>query len=300
VQDNFSNKFLTMLKRSTMPKAQKPSVTIKANKNAANDRREDDLGLSDLVVEELVQHAVEQETINTFLQPIMKLPQRRIEYYEMYARIRARPGVYMPASRYIDIARQSNLVSRIDNILLEETIKVLRGTEHMEKAAPFFMNITGASLKDKNFMNTLLLFAARNRTLTGRIVLEMPQKEFENLSAPVRKIMMALTQLGCTFSIDHVQNLNIDEEILQTLGVRFIKIPARTFLSRAQKDTEFAQLKHLRARLGKAGIKVIAEKIESDKTLLELADYDIGYGQGNALAKPDMQSAFEGQYQQRA
>ncbi|MGQ0526432.1 MAG: EAL domain-containing protein [Alphaproteobacteria bacterium] len=300
VQDNFSNKFLTMLKRSTMPRATKPGVQISSAKPAANDRSEDDMGLSDLVVEELLHHAVTQENINTFLQPIMKLPQRRVEYYEMYARIRAQPGVYMPAARYLEIAHQGNLVSQIDAILLEETTKIILGTAHMNKAAPFFMNITGASLKNKNFMNTLLLFLARNRALAGRLILEMPQSEFEILSAPMRKVMKALGQLGCAFSLDHVENLNIDEEALKAVNIRFIKIRAQTFIARAQKDTEFAYLRHMRNRLDKAGIQIIAEKIESDKTLLELADYDIRYGQGNALAKPDLQSVFESQARERA
>lgn len=259
---------------------------------AGEDPLDEDYGLSDLVIEELIQYAVQEERIETFIQPICRLPQRRVHSYEIFSRLRARPGVYVPASRYLGIAHNRDLTRGIDRILLREALEMLRATASKEDAVPFFINITAASLLDKAFMNTLLPFAARARSLMPRLILELRQAEFEKLSAAAAAIMGALAKLGCRFSIDHVAHLNFDEGYLSGLGIGYIKIDAHTFLEKSDDDDAFAALRLARDRLQNAGIAVIADRIEAEKTLAELTDYDIGFGQGLALGRPDLHGAY--------
>ena len=49
-----------------------------------------------------------------------------------------------------------------------------------------------------------------------------------------------------------------------------------------------AALLNLQRRLDRAGIDVIAEKIEREESLIELLDYDIDFGQGYHLGEPKL------------
>jgi cyclic-di-GMP phosphodiesterase TipF (flagellum assembly factor) len=69
-------------------------------------------------------------------------------------------------------------------------------------------------------------------------------------------------------------------------GFRFVKVPASLLLSRPgtpQGDIHPADFSDL---LGRFGIDLIAEKIESEGTVVDLLDYDVRFGQGFLFSPP--------------
>jgi cyclic-di-GMP phosphodiesterase TipF (flagellum assembly factor) len=69
-------------------------------------------------------------------------------------------------------------------------------------------------------------------------------------------------------------------------GFRFIKVPSSLLLNRAiaeQGDIHPADFSDL---LGRFGIDLIAEKIESEGTVVDLLDYDVRFGQGFLFSPP--------------
>src|SRR5262249_14098682 len=81
------------------------------------------------------------------------------------------------------------------------------------------------------------------------------------------------------FSLDNVTDLRIEPRELATRGFRFVKVPAAMLLNRAgaASDIHPADLSDL---LGRFGIDLIAEKIESEGSVVDLLDYDVRFGQG--------------------
>ena len=248
--------------------------------------------LSDVVVRELVNHAVRARTIDVFVQPIVRLPQRKVRYYEIFARVRARPGLYVPARRYMKLARENKAVNDIDTMLLIECLKTIRASAHIERAAPLFVNISGATLKNVIFMKRLLSFVAENRHLAPRLVFELPHTEYITLDAPLREILRGLGRLGCSVSLDHVGAMEFDVEDLQNHHVRFVKIGARTLMPYTRNDRTRADLQKKKRMLETGGINLIVEKVENESDLLELLDFDIAYGQGHLFGRPDLEAAY--------
>jgi cyclic-di-GMP phosphodiesterase TipF (flagellum assembly factor) len=166
--------------------------------------------ISDVVVKELVRNAISHERVDVFVQPVMRLPQRQTRYYEMFARIRAKPGLYLPAARYMKIAEQDNMNGRIDEMLLMHSLKTIENSAHISRAAPFFLNITGETLRNGAFMKRLLTFLQKNRHLAPRLVFEMAQRDFLALNEASKQVIKGLGTLGCAFSIDHVETQHFD------------------------------------------------------------------------------------------
>lgn len=256
----------------------------------ANDAEYDDL--SDMVVRELVGHAVRSRAVDVFVQPIVRLPQRRVRFYEVFARVRARPGMYLPARRYMHLAQENKLANEIDNLLLAECLKTIQSSAHIERAAPLFMNISQGTLRNTLFLKTLLGFLAQNRHLAPRLVMEIAVPQFKALDAASREILRGLGKLGCAISFDHVDVLDFEVVDLQKYYVRFVKIEARTLLPYTRSDKGRAELMRRKRALEGNGISLIVEKVEAENDLIELLDFDISYGQGHLFGRPDLEAAY--------
>ena len=86
--------------------------------------------------------------------------------------------------------------------------------------------------------------------------------------------------------MDHVTDLRMEPRELAERGFRFVKVPAALLLARAaapQGDIHPADFSDL---LGRFGIDLIAERIESEGMVVDLLDYDVRFGQGFLFSPP--------------
>lgn len=282
----------------TIPKAikpqKKPSVkeTINPDKAANDAAMEYYNSLSDTVVRELMRHAIATRDINVFVQPIMRLPQRKARFFEMFARIRVKPGVYVPAARYLELANKEALINEIDDLLLMHCLNTVKESAEKNDALAYFINISSATLKNTDFMKRLLRFISTDRSMAQRLVFEVQQKDFDDMQPALLEIVRGLGKLGCNFSLDHITHYEFDVALLQALRVRFVKFDASQILAKAREAKGGADVWRIKRTLEGNGIGFVAEKIENEYTLKELLDFDIHYGQGFLLGKPDIQAAY--------
>ena len=79
-------------------------------------------------------------------------------------------------------------------------------------------------------MKRVLGFVSKNRHLASRLVFEMKQRDFDEMSSAMLEILRGLGKLGVSFSLDHVENLKMDIADLQHFKIRFVKFDADTLL----------------------------------------------------------------------
>ncbi len=288
----------TQIKKNQKPKPLKPANTNpyfpkeELTKPQPAIRIIEDDTLSDMVVEELTTHAVRKERIDIFMQPIMRLPKRERKFYEIFSRVRAKSGVYIPAKRYLTLAEKNNQMGEIDCMLLSQCLTLLMATSNAQNAPSFFINVTARTLKHKLFMEMLLTFLSKNRVMAKRLVFEMKQAEFHALPVPVLQIMRGLAKLGCAFSLDHVTNLDEDITDLQRFNIRYLKADARIFAKAVYEERQYKALMKQKRVLEGNGIGLIAEKIEDEAMMRKLMDYGFYYAQGYLFGRPDLQRTF--------
>jgi cyclic-di-GMP phosphodiesterase, flagellum assembly factor TipF len=117
-------------------------------------------------------------------------------------------------------------------------------------------------------------------------VLEFKQATLRGLGTSETENLAALAQRGYRFSIDHVTDLRFEPRDLADRGVRFIKVPAALLLDPKQSSTSDIHPSDLSDLLGRFGIDLIAEKIEGERAVVDLLDYDVRFGQGFLFAPP--------------
>jgi len=117
-------------------------------------------------------------------------------------------------------------------------------------------------------------------------VFEFTQKTVRALGPMEHESLAALAERGFRFSMDQVTDLRLDPRELSERGFRFVKVPASLLLDRlhaADTDIHPADLADL---LGRHNIELIASRIESESTVVDILDFEVHYGQGFLFSPP--------------
>ncbi|OAF16228.1 EAL domain-containing protein [Bradyrhizobium neotropicale] len=233
-----------------------------------------------------LRNAIDENRIDLFLQPMVTLPQRKVRFYEAVTRVRDERDQLIAAEEFISIAEASGLIGRIDNMVMLRCVQVLRRLLVRNKDVGVFCNVAASTLGNSTTFAQCLDFLEANRALAPSLVLEFKQSTFRNLGPAETENLAALAQRGFRFSIDHVTDLRIEPRELADRGVRFIKVPAALLLDPRQASASDIHPSDLSDLLGRFGIDLIAERIEGERAVVDLLDYDVRFGQGFLFAPP--------------
>lgn len=233
-----------------------------------------------------LRNAIDENRIDIFLQPMVMLPQRKVRFYEAVTRVRDERDQLIAAEEFISIAEASGLIGRIDNMVMLRCVQVLRRLMVRNKDVGVFCNVAASTLGNSTTFAQCLDFLEANRALAPSLVLEFKQSTFRNLGPAETENLAALAQRGFRFSIDHVTDLRIEPRELADRGVRFIKVPATLLLDPRQASASDIHPSDLSDLLGRFGIDLIAERIEGERAVVDLLDYDVRFGQGFLFAPP--------------
>ncbi|WP_441228744.1 EAL domain-containing protein [Tardiphaga sp. 20_F10_N6_6] len=234
----------------------------------------------------MVKDAIADNRIDIYLQPMVTLPQRKVRFYEAMTRLRDDKDQVITADEFIGPAEAAGLMGQIDHIVLLRCMQVLRRLMVRNKDVGVFCNMAGATLSNAETFAQCIDFLEANRALAPSFVLEFKQNVFRNLGPIESEHLAALAQRGYRFSIDHVTDLRIEPRDLADRGVRFIKVPAALLLDPKQTSNSDIHPADLSDLLGRFGIDLIAERIEGERAVVDLLDFDVRFGQGFLFAAP--------------
>ena len=229
--------------------------------------------------------AIESQRIELYLQPIVTLPQRKVRYYEAMSRLKAGNGEIVAAADFLPYAEAGSLLPKLDDLSVLRCVQVVRRLLVKNRDIGLFCNLASASLTGGGFPQ-LLEFLDANRAIASSLVFEFPQSAIRAMGPIEHESLAALAERGFRFSMDNLSDLRVDPRELTERGFRFIKAPAMLLLNRvsaASTDIHPADLSDL---LGRFGIDLIAERIESESTVVDLLDYDVRFGQGFLFSPP--------------
>lgn len=274
---------------SRMQKAQAQKI---ANPTAAPRRSERNLL-------QTVKDSIEGNRVELHLQPIVSLPQRRIAFYECYTRLRDNSGNLILPGEFLRVAEHSGLVAEIDNMLLLKSVHLARKMVKRDKRISLFCNLSPTSLADETFFGQFIDFLRENRDLSGSIIFELTRDAFDRLSMTAERNMGRLFDLGFRFSIDRCDSVDLDLRKLERMGVRYVKIAGERLVEQLvrqnvrpitglAREFEAGDVASLFARYG---VDLIADRVESERTIVEILELDLGFAQGMlfGMPKPEME-----------
>jgi cyclic-di-GMP phosphodiesterase TipF (flagellum assembly factor) len=242
---------------------------------------------------ELVREALDENRVDLYLQPVVGLPQRRTYFYEGYTRIRTADGQVVPPADFLAAAEEAGLIADVDNLLLLRCVQIVRRLTKQDKRVGVFCNVSIRSLADEDFFPAFLDFLRRNSDLSGALIFEMSRAAFEGRSAVAARNMARLSDYGFRFSLDGVDDLSVDLAELQRAGVRYLKVAGTRLIEAvnggepiAGREPGAIRAEDVAGLFARYGVDLIAEKIETDATVVEVLDLDVAYAQGHLFGAP--------------
>jgi len=241
---------------------------------------------------------VERETLNTvrealrlnlldlYVQPVVKLPQRKPLHQDCEMRISSGSGDFMPPAMYNEIIRANGLMLPVDDILLFRTVQRIELGPVPEPGAYTFCKILPDSLSDREFFAMFLDYLRKSEDLVSRIAFEFREANVIDLDDAGAGALGSLVDLGFNLCVSELHNFDVETEHLVEGGVRFVKVDAEMFMPAIGNDAETARLRRFKRGLDDVGIELVVTGIANEQLLVELLDFEIGFGQGPLFGDP--------------
>ena len=235
---------------------------------------------------DMIQRCLIENRMDLHMQPVVILPQRKLRFYEALTRLRTPDGALIMPDQYLRVAEQAGLMSTVDNLLLFRCVQFIRRMAAKNRETGVFCNISMHSLGDSAFFPQFVDFMRAHRDLGSQIIFELPQSAFDAMGPAEDASLKELADLGFSFSMDHVTSLGFDPDRLRRRGVRFVKVSPALLLAPDVETGAGIRPEDFREVLWRQGIALIGEKIETERQVVDLLDFQIDFGQGYLFGEP--------------
>ena len=92
--------------------------------------------------------------------------------------------------------------------------------------------------------------------------------------------------MGFSLSMDHVETLALDFVRMKALGFRHLKVRSDTLTQGMSGANAAVAAEDFKKLLSRHGLNLIAERVEDERTVVQLLDYQVDYAQGFLFGEP--------------
>lgn len=235
---------------------------------------------------EMIRASLEENRVDLYLQPTVSLPQRKVRFYEALSRLRSESGSVIMPAQYIKIAAPAGLMSVVDNLLLFRCVQIVRRLMNRNRGIGVFCNISGDTLRDAEFFPQFLEYMQHNRDLAGQIVFEFSQDSVLRCGREGEANLKRLNGLGFALSMDNIKSLALDYGKLKSTGFSYLKVRADMLTKGMNAAGAAVAAEDFKNLLSRHGLNLIAERVEDEKTVVQLLDYAVDFAQGYLFGEP--------------
>jgi c-di-GMP phosphodiesterase len=234
---------------------------------------------------EFIRHAIDEDRLEPFFQPIYNIRTNELYGYEVLARIREGDR-FMAAGQFIEIAESLGLATKIDQIILSKGLEIRAKLMMWDKR--FFFNLSTHSLFGGDYVSVIEDHSIQN-TSNGEdtgIVIEILEREaIHNVNA-LMEIIEAMKEKGIAFALDDFGSGFSSFVYLKYFNTDYVKIDGEFVKNITVNEKDRIFVKHINQIAQEFGKKTIAEYVEDEETLAVLKELGVDYVQGYYFGKP--------------
>ena len=267
-----------------------------AAKNHGHNRihvyREDDATIAkwhgDLQWVTRINRALEEDRFQLYYQPIVPV-QGRSEgaHYEFLLRMQDDDGAIVSPGAFLPAAERYKLATRIDRWVIRAAFDWLhQNPEHLQALFQCSINLSGQSLSDDSFLDYVTQQLERCGVPPSKICFEVTETAaIDNLLGATR-VIKALNELGCVFSLDDFGSGLSSFAYLKNLPVDILKIDGMFVRDIVDDPIELAMVRSINEIGHVMGKQTVAEFVEDEAILQKLKEAGVDYAQGYVIGAP--------------
>jgi FOG: EAL domain len=227
-------------------------------------------------------------------QPVVNLRTGAVLNYEAFSRLTHNGGFFVP-SQIIPFATEVGLIAEFDLIAVTKALKMLRNPGEVSALAIIAVNVSGHSLGNPAFYQSLFQLLEENRQVTGRLILEVTDSaQIFNLDE-ARRLLTRIRKLGVRVSLDDFGSSGSAFDLLRFLPVDFAKIDS-SYIQEAHDPRGKSVLKAITGLCHDLGIITVGESVEDSRQMQILREVNVDYAQGYYFARPTPDAAKRTRY----
>lgn len=252
--------------RDYIPVAPPPPVPVKPR--SAPKSGDAVMPLADL------RQAMSDNRLAFYVQPIVRLPQRRPAGYDLLPRIELANGEFAEEAAFMPTSGGDDIVREIEGTALFEAVAIARRARTNGQTTTLYIPLSRSTLSDPPSVEQLMATLDANRAIASSFIFVLTHDQWSAFDVAERAAVEAINRKGAGFSLSQVWNLRIDVAELASLGVRSLRVDAASFIADPQAFTDF-HMSDVASYLNRFEMALIATGISGEREIVELLDNDI-------------------------
>ena len=229
--------------------------------------------------------AIEQQLIQPYFQPVIRLSDGAIDSFEVLARWEHPEIGCIEPDVFIGLAQKAGLLRKLDALMLHSALDQLALWRSQGKDYSVHVNICGASIHPE--LPALVLANLEQRGLEPSMLnLELTETTLIDDSEASKAILTDLAERGVSLHLDDFGTGYSSLTHLQDFPVAGVKID-RSFVSEAPNSKRARNLLFAIADIAsQLDLEMVGEGIETEEQLALLKSLGCHYGQGYLFGRP--------------
>ena len=228
----------------------------------------------------IIKRSIKEDLVIPFYQGIYNNKTKKIEKYEVLARIKDNDKIISPFY-FIDIAEKSGYIKDITKIIIDKSFSYFK-----DKDFEFSINFTEFDLKDDSIIDFLIKKASFYNIPFERIYLEILEGIGLITNSELEEKILYLKNKGFKISIDDFGTMNSNFERVMDLNVDIIKIDGRFIKDIDKNEKSLIITKAITDFAKNLGVEVVAEFVANEDIQKIVENLGIDYSQGYLFSIP--------------
>ena len=234
---------------------------------------------------ELLRQGIEENRLIYHIQPVVTLPQRRPQGYDLVPRLRMQDGDLADRADFMPRRGGEDLLRHIEGIGMVEAITISRRARTGGQPITLYVPLSRATLSDSSASEQMIVTLEANRAIASGLIFAISEHDWQGLTTGERAIADAMVKKGAGFSVTNVRSLRIDVAEMAAQGVRSLRVDAAHFIAEPQAFTDF-HASDIANYIARFDIKLLATGITNERQIVELLEDGIVLVQGPHIAAP--------------
>lgn len=230
----------------------------------------------------LIKEALKKDLFVLHYQPVVRLSDGQVEYFEALVRLRGEKGKIIPPGGFIPAAERFGLMPQITRWIVQKAVHSLR--EHPE--IRLSINLSDRDVLDETLPQFIEECLRENDVNSERLGFEINETAITSDPVGAEHQMRRLKALGCRLAIDDLGAGLAPFIYLRNLPVDQLKISGEFVRSLEKDPTQGALVRSIQTLASIQGKNTVAEFVESEAIARVLRDLGITHAQGFYFGSP--------------
>ena len=243
-----------------------------------------------LEVENKLRKAISDDALVVHYQPVLDVATGRLSGSEALVRIQNEDGSLVMPGSFIDVAEDSGLISQLGHQVLvnaiAQTAEWTRREVPGQQPLSIAVNVSARQLTDPNYPDKLRDVLEQAGLAPSQLSLELTESALIDGNPTTERSLQELRTLGVRIGLDDFGTGFSSLAYLKRFPISFLKVD-RSFVDGLGTDENDSAI--VRATIALAhglNLRVVAEGVETEDQLTQLAALDCDLVQGYLFSKP--------------